>query len=114
MWWIIGIVSLIIGIVFMNIDDWEWEDLLNPLGLITVFGVGCIIWAFLSLFANPKTEVKAEVLVTDSIQVVPDTIYAIQYVVSYKDENGVWCGNNIKLLGKTEKNIGDTIIVNLK
>lgn len=116
MWWIIGIASLIIGIVLMCIDDWEWEDFLNPLGIvIAVFGAGCIIWAFIWMFEKPKSEVKAEVLVADStqVQVVPDSIYAIQYIITWKTDEEIKCGDII-LKGKTEKGVGDTITINLK
>jgi len=119
---LISIILLIYGIVCIACasDSCSSDEGIIVSGALIGIGAGLIllimsIMGFCGSFDN-KPETQVAVTTTDStqVQVKPDSIYAIQYVVSYKDENGVWCGNNVKLLGKTEKNIGDTIIINIK
>lgn len=117
---ILGVILIIAGIIcgVESDDSYNYEELLIVSAFIGIIG-GLIlsIWSIVMLCSGDnKTTPKTEVILTDSteITVVPDSIYAIQYIVTWKDEDGVVVGNNIKLLGNTEKNIGDTITINLK
>lgn len=118
---ILSIVLIIGGIIcFVESDDsYDNYMLLFLGGFVGVLGgiilLGCSIVGICGGF-DKKTEIPKEptTIVSDSTQVPSDTIKSIMYVISYKDEDGVWCGQNVKLLGYTNKNIGDTIIVNLK
>jgi len=117
----LGIILLIIGIVCaVNAgDSYDWEDLWIGGGVVGIFaGIVMIIVSIVGLCGglDKKETSKTEVISTDSTQVhiVPDSIYAIQYIISWKDENEIKCGQNVILKGKTEKNVGDTIIIDMK
>lgn len=118
---ILGIFLLIVGIIccIISEDSYDWEELLGIGGIISiVVGVIMIVFGLFGVcggYDKTISETQVVVVVDDShVKLPQDSIYAVQYVISWKDEDGVWCGSNVKLFGKTEKNIGDTIIVNLK
>lgn len=93
---------------------WIFDDELEA--LCKILSIICfVIWVICFIFSKTENkEDKQEAVVADSTVVVKkDSIEKMIFVVSWKDEDGVWAGQNVKLIGKTEKNIGDTIIINL-
>ena len=118
---VLGIIILIVGIIYaFNIEDSSYNDEIWFILGAFIGIIGGIILTICSIVGlnggfddhSVKTEVA---VVSDAVPVIPkDSIYAVQYVISWKNEDGVWCGSNVKLFGKTEKNIGDTIVVNIK
>ena len=118
---ILGIVLLIGGFVcyFISEDSYDWEELLAIGGIMSmVAGIFMIVFGTIGVcggFDKPSSATQTITLVNDIPVAIPkDSIYAIQYVISWKDEDGAQCGQNVKLLGRTDKNIGDTIIVNIQ
>lgn len=114
---IIGILIIIIGLL-LAANDGDADEILNPLGVIIIIVGLCVaIWGGYDLFVDDKPQVAASqpVVVTDSTQVQarPDSIYAIQYVISWKDASGVSAGG-VKFLGHTEKEVGDTLTIFVK
>jgi hypothetical protein len=113
---IIGLLLIIISL-FLITNDGEAEDFLNPFGAVLfIVSIIIMIWGIVDLCADdkPAQPVAAEVLQGDTLpQVKPDSIYGLQFVISWKDENGVGAGG-VKFLGHTEKSVGDTLTIQLK
>lgn len=107
------IVGFILGRLSEGSFDWECELELCSIISYVLATILFMTWGCLSLSDKEKTEEKKSEVVSDSIR-VQDAIEKMVFVVSWKDEDGVWAGQNVKLIGKTEKNIGDTITINLK
>lgn len=79
-------------------------------------GMLMVIFGILMQSGPTKETKKDETSAIDSTQVVipKDSIYAVRFIVQSKDTDGVYVGNGIKLMGHTEKNDGDTIIIPIK
>ena len=118
---ILAIALLIGGIicVFNASDSYEYEDLLIFGAVFGIFiGVFLLIISSIGLcggFEKPTTTQAQTEIVSDSTQVKTpcDTLKYMKLIISWKDDDGVWAGRNVKIVGYTNKQVGDTLTIKL-
>lgn len=104
-----GLISLGVGLILLFATDGEDGATWVIMGIILI-----LVGGFFKLVAPDIKEIpKTETIATDSIHLPKDSIGDIMFVISWKDEDGVWAGQNVKIRGRIDKNIGDTIIVKM-
>lgn len=102
---ILGIFLAIGGSILLVMTD-------GDMGMAwVIFGFTIIFFVAIDRIYNDAP--KSEPIITNAILIPTDSIVEIKFVISDISEDGIWCGQNIKLKGRTEKNIGDTITIKL-
>ena len=105
-----GIILLAIGflVVIVTNGDGGWGKVFT--------GFFLLLFASIMFIFTPSVKENAKVetiLNSDSTQIIKDSLSELIFVISWKDEDGVWAGQNVKIRGRVDKNIGDTIIIKL-
>lgn len=107
----IFIVGFLLKAFAHDFSGWEIFGIVLQL----IGGICLAIWFVKLMISDVASEVATKNETTDStqVQIPKDSIGEMIFVISWKDEDGVWAGQNIKLKDRTEKNIGDTINIKL-
>lgn len=118
----LGILLIVWAIIsfIASAESYSYEDEWMASAIISlIVGIVMTAWAGIyklcdkTITENPKTEVVVVDSTQVQVQVPKDSIGEIKFIITWKDEDGVWAGKNVKLMGRTEKGINDTIIIKI-